>query len=94
VEFSHLRTREQHEVDLVVEGEDGRVAGVEIKAGSTVTGDDFRGLRLLRKQAGSDFAGGVLLNLGTRAYTFEDRLHIVPMDRLWAQPDSLGGSAS
>jgi uncharacterized protein len=84
-EFSHLRTREQQEVDLVVEGDDGRIAGVEIKAGSTVTGEDFRGLRLLREQAGSDFAGGVLLNLGTRAYTFEDRLHIVPMDRLWAR---------
>jgi predicted AAA+ superfamily ATPase len=86
VEFSHLRTREHHEVDLVIAADDGKVAGVEIKAGSTVTGDDFRGLRLLREQAGPDFTGGVLVNLGTRAYTFEDRLHIVPMDRLWACP--------
>lgn len=83
VDFSHFRTRDGHEVDLVVETEDGRVAGVEIKAASTVNDGDFRGLRLLREKLGSTFVGGVLINLGQRAYTYDNRLHVVPLDRLW-----------
>ncbi len=45
---------------------------------------DFRGLRLLRDRLGADFLGGVLLNLGQRSYTYDDRLHVMPLDRLWA----------
>lgn len=84
VEFSHFRTRDGHEVDLVIEDQHGRIAGVEVKAAGTVTDNDFRGLRLLRDKLGSDFIGGVLLNLGRRAYTYEDRIHVVPLDRLWS----------
>lgn len=84
VEFGHFRTRDQHEVDLVVRSEDGAVAGVEVKAASTVTDEDFRGLRLLRDRLGPDFVGGVLLNLGRHSYTHGDRLHVLPLDRLWA----------
>lgn len=84
VEFSHFRTRDGHEVDLVIEDPHGRIAGVEVKAAGTVADNDFRGLRLLRDKLGSDFIGGVLLNLGRRAYTYEDRIHVVPLDRLWS----------
>jgi uncharacterized protein len=82
--FSHFRTRDQHEVDLIVETEEGAIAGVEVKASSTVADSDFRGLRLLRDWLRMDFLGGVVLNLGQRAYTYEDRLHVLPLDRLWA----------
>jgi uncharacterized protein len=37
----------------------------------------------LRDKLGTDFLGGVLLNLGQRSYTYEDRLHVIPLDRLW-----------
>jgi uncharacterized protein len=84
VRFSHFRTRDQHEVDLIVETEEGAVAGVEVKASSTVADPDFRGLRLLRDWLGTNFLGGIVLNLGQRAYTYEDRLHVLPLDRLWA----------
>jgi predicted AAA+ superfamily ATPase len=86
VEFTHFRTRDQQEVDLVIESDDGMVAAVEVKAASTVTDADFRGLRYLRDKLGSSFAGGVLLNLGQRAYTYEPGLHVVPLDRLWGTP--------
>ncbi len=49
-----------------------------------VADPDFRGLRLLRDRLGADFLGGVLLNLGQRSYTYDDRLHVMPLDRLWA----------
>jgi hypothetical protein len=83
VRFAHFRTREGQEVDLVVQTPEGKVAGLEIKARATITDADFRGLRLLRDKLGSDFLTGVLLNLGQRSYTYEDRLHVLPLDRLW-----------
>lgn len=83
VMFSQFRTRDQREVDLVIETTSGDVAGVEIKAAGTVSDSDFAGLRLLRAKLGSSFVGGVLLNLGQRSYTYEDRLHVLPLDRLW-----------
>jgi uncharacterized protein len=81
--FSHFRTKDGQEVDLVCETDDGRIAGVEVKAASSVEDKDFRGLRLLRDQLGRDFVGGVVLYLGPRSYTREDRLHVLPLDRLW-----------
>ncbi|HLK02748.1 MAG TPA: DUF4143 domain-containing protein, partial [Streptosporangiaceae bacterium] len=69
VRFSHFRTRDNQEVDLVAETDDGRIAAVEIKASATAADGDFRGLRYLRDLLGSDFVGGVLLNLGQRSYT-------------------------
>lgn len=84
VQFSHFRTRDQQEVDLVLHTPDGVVAGVEVKASSMITDQDFRGLRLLRDKLGADFASGVLLNLGQRSYTYDDRLYVLPLDRLWA----------
>ena len=90
VSFGHYRTHDQTEVDLVVESYDGRVAAVEVKASAKVSEGDFRGMRSLRERIGSRFVGGVLLNLGTMSYTAEDRIHVLPLDRLWhpvsAQP--------
>lgn len=82
--FSHFRTKDGQEIDLVCETDDGRIACVEIKAASSVEDKDFRGLRLLRDTLGSDFLGGVVLYLGPRSYTKEDRLHVVPLDHLWS----------
>ncbi len=74
LEFSHFRTKEHHEVDLVIESHEGMVAGVEIKAKSSIEDKDFRGLRLLRDHLGKDFVAGVLINLGQLSYTYDDRL--------------------
>jgi hypothetical protein len=41
------------------------------------------GLRKLREAIGSRFVGGVALYTGPRSYTFEDWIHVVPIDRLW-----------
>lgn len=84
VTFSHLRTGQQQEVDLVVESRDGSVAGVEVKASTTVKDTDFKGLRLMRDKLGEDFTAGVLLNFGQRSYQYEDRLYVVAMERLWS----------
>jgi hypothetical protein len=83
VTFSHFRTRDGQEVDLVCETGDGRVAGLEIKSAGNVTSADVSGLRTLRTKMGEDFAAGVVLYLGQLSYTLEDRIHAVPLDALW-----------
>lgn len=79
----HWRTRDGDEVDLVVERDDGAIIAFEVKAGSRIPGGDFQPMRKLRDSVGDAFIAGVALYLGERAYTFEDRLHVMPVDRLW-----------
>ena len=90
VRFSHFRFRErpedsdgESEVDIVCETDDGRVVGIEVKASSIVSGKDFKALRVLRDKLREQFIGGIVLSLGSRSYTVEDRLHVIPLDRLW-----------
>ena len=82
VSFSHFRDKDQVEVDVVLESE-GRVAGVEVKASSTVTGDDFKGLRKLKDAVPNHFAAGILLYDGEAVVGFGDRLYAVPLSQLW-----------
>lgn len=80
----HWRTRDGAEVDLVLEADDGSVIAFEIKAAARVSGDDFAGLRKLRDTLGTSFTAGVALYAGARTYTYDDRLHVMPIDRIWA----------
>lgn len=79
----HWRTHDGDEVDLVIERDDGLVAAFEIKAGARVPGGELRGLRKLRDAVGKSFKAGIALYLGQRAYTYEDRIHVMPLDTLW-----------
>lgn len=84
VTLHHLRTKDKLEVDGVLEARDGRVAGVEIKAGASVTSRDFRGLRWLARKTGSRFANGVVLYAGDQVLRFGPGLWALPMPTLWA----------
>lgn len=79
----HWRTYDGAEVDLVVEVDDGRVVAVEVKAGSRVPGKDLSSLQLLRDKLGERFIAGIALYTGERSYTYDDRIHVMPVDRLW-----------
>ena len=79
----HWRTADGDEADLVVELDDGDVVAFEITAGASVPGQKFSGLKQLRTSLGQSFRGGAVLYLGERAYTYDDRLHVLPLDRLW-----------
>ena len=84
--FFHFRDRDGVEVDIVIERGAQALAGVEVKAGATVTASDFRGLRKLRDAAGDRFAGGVVLYDGETSAGFGDRLYAVPLRSLWETP--------
>lgn len=81
--FYHFRDRVGAEVDLVLVRDAHTLAGVEVKASATVTAADFRGLRKLASAAGDCWAGGAVLYDGETTAGFGDRLHAVPIRRLW-----------
>ncbi|MEI2777551.1 MAG: ATP-binding protein [Tetrasphaera sp.] len=83
VTLGHWRTSDGEEVDLVIEFDDGRVLAFEVTSSERASGSDFRGLTQLRDALGARFVGGVVFTTGTRAYTYSDRLHAMPVDRLW-----------
>lgn len=79
----HFRDRDDFEVDIVLERGALAVAGVEVKAASTVNDADLRGLRKLRDAAGSRFVAGVVLYDGTACINFGGSLFAVPLRKLW-----------
>ena len=83
VSTGHWRTHDGAEVDYVIEFDDGRVLAFEVKANERVAGADLKGLQMLRDTLGDRFIAGVALSAGLRSFTYEDRIHIMPIDRLW-----------
>lgn len=83
ISAGHWRTRDATEVDLVLERYDGAVVGIEVKAGERVDGKQFAGLRKLRDRLGRAFVAGIAFHLGQVGYEAEDRLHSIPIERLW-----------
>jgi len=82
VSFSHFRDKDKVEVEVVVESA-GRLAGVEVKAAATVTGNDFKGLRKLQDAAQESFAAGVVLYDGAAVVSFGNKLYAAPISTLW-----------
>lgn len=79
----HYRTKDQLEVDAVIETPDGRVVGIEVKAGATVRTEDLAGLRNLARNAGDRFVAGYVLYTGKQTLSFGEKLRAIPMDALW-----------
>jgi hypothetical protein len=75
----HLRTeRGEHEVDLIVERDDGRVLAVEVKLKGVVLDHDMRHLRWLRDQIGDGLLDAVIVTTGHEAYRRKDGIAVVP----------------
>ncbi len=84
VDAGHYRTRDGAEADLVLETDDGGVTAFEVKAAGRVVKKDFSGLRALQAALGARFKAGVVLYTGGRAYSYQERMHVQPLDRLWS----------
>jgi predicted AAA+ superfamily ATPase len=75
----HLRTSAgEHEVDLIIEREDGRVLAVEFKLARDIDGDDVRHLNWLAGQLGDSLIDAVVVNTGEEAYRRSDGIAVVP----------------
>ncbi|MCW2312223.1 ATP-binding protein [Rhodoferax antarcticus] len=81
--ISHFRTKDQDEVDLVLEDRRGRVIGIEVKASATVRPQDLRGLRQLQAAVGDKFIHGLVLHDHDRITPFDEKLHAAPVSMLW-----------
>ena len=79
----HFRDQQRREVDIVLERDDGRVAGIEVKASATVRSADFGGLRRLAEACRQRFARGVVLYDGKDVVPFGDKLLAAPLSSLW-----------
>ena len=82
-EAFHFRDNAGSEVDLVLERQDGAMAGIEVKASASVRVADFKGLRVLADVCGKRFAAGVVLYDGQDLIPFGERLFAVPLSHLW-----------
>lgn len=79
----HFRDRDMREVDIVLERDDGMIAGIEVKASATVKAGDFTGLRALAEACGDRFAFGTVLYDGMDVVPFGTRLAVAPISSLW-----------
>lgn len=79
----HLRTHAgRHEVDLIVERDDGRVLPIEVKLSATVDDADVRHLHWLKDELGDRVVDKVVLSTGPAAYRRRDGVAVVPLGLL------------
>jgi predicted AAA+ superfamily ATPase len=83
ISVGHFRTGTGDEVDLVVETDDGHVIGFEIKAGTSIHGEDLRGIRALRAKLGNRLTATIILYTGPHAYRHQEGSLVLPLDCLW-----------
>lgn len=83
-EFYFWRTASGQEVDLLLEDQNGRLIGIEIKAGATLTAKDVRGLQTLSALAGKRWIRGIILYTGSEIIPFGKNLHAIPISYLWS----------
>ncbi len=84
----HWRDAERREIDIIAEGGD-RIVGIEVKASTSVTGDDFKHLKWFAKHGpgrARRFAG-IVLYLGEHSLGFGDNCFALPVSSLWAEID-------
>ncbi len=76
---AHLRLRNgDHEVDLIVERADQRVAAIEVKLTRAPSDADVRHLRWLQDRIGDDLLDAIVATTGTEAYRRRDGIAVVP----------------
>lgn len=83
VTVSHFRTKEQDEVDIVLQDGAGRIVGLEIKAAATLKPKNFSGLRKLEEAAGPRFVRGLILHDHDRVTPVSEKLQSAPVSSLW-----------
>lgn len=77
----HYRDNRKREIDFVVERDDGRLLGIEVKSGQ-VGGDDFRTLKWFAQNLGKNRFTGVVLYSGKETLRFGEGFYAVPLGAL------------
>jgi uncharacterized protein len=75
----HFRThRGDHEVDLVVEGRNGKVIAIEAKLAADASGDAVRHLEWFGERFGDDVVDRLIVTTGPEAYRRADGIAVIP----------------
>jgi uncharacterized protein len=76
----HLRTKGgRHEIDLIVERDDGKVVAIEVKLGKTPGAREVKHLNWLAKELGDDLLDAAVITTGRDAYRRpQDQIAVVP----------------
>jgi predicted AAA+ superfamily ATPase len=83
-ELFHFRTHSRKEIDFIIEARGGDIIGVEVKAASTIRGDEFDSLKQLAEKAKKKFTLGVVLYTGDSVLKFGDNMYALPISALWS----------
>ncbi len=68
----------RHEIDVILERDDGKILAIEVKLGNTVSDADTKHLRWLRAELGENLVDCVVLNTGPLAYR-KDGIAVIPL---------------
>ena len=80
----HFRAHGGEEVDVVMEDPAGRLAGVEVKASTSIVDSNFKGLRAFADATGKRFARGIVLYTGQEVVSFGKKFVAAPVASLWS----------
>jgi predicted AAA+ superfamily ATPase len=83
IELMHYRDSQGNEVDWVLEDGRGRLVGIEVKASSSPSDRDLKGLRAFAATVGPRFHRGVVLHTGETAAPMGDGMWALPVEALW-----------
>ncbi|MDR1622927.1 MAG: ATP-binding protein [Synergistaceae bacterium] len=81
------RDREKREIDFIVEREDGALLGVEVKAGHSVSSEDFEPQKWFAANIVKNKKPyiSIVLYSGERVLSFGENLLAVPISALWTE---------
>lgn len=82
-ELLHYRDGQGNEVDWVIEDARGGLVGIEVKATSSPSAHDVKGLRAFASAVGTRFRRGIVLHTGSTAAPVGEGLWALPIDSLW-----------
>jgi predicted AAA+ superfamily ATPase len=79
----YWRTRDNIEIDLILELRDGSVIAIEIKSSDVLRDKDFAPIRHYQQLAGDRFKCGIILYSGIGATEHSNKMITLPLDCLW-----------
>lgn len=79
----HYRTSAGQEVDFLLEGPQGKIVAMEVKATSKASARDFRHIETLQSDLGDKFHIGFVIYQGKDIVPFGDKMFAIPMSSLW-----------
>ena len=68
-----------HEVDLILETEDGKIIGIEVKLNPTVDANDVKHLLWLKENAKTEVIDLIVVTTGDTAFRRADGVAVIPL---------------